>query len=311
MNDLDTLRTLRSDVPPAGPDARARARAALLREAAEEATRRRRARVVGRTGGTRLFPLVRLVSAAALVVGLALWFVAVRGYPGEPNLGHGGPQLPVRQDAAGVLRLAAEHALQQPDLTPKPGQFVFIESVGPGGGYYQHDRPVLRQVWLSVDGSKSGLLREIPRSSSARFPDVDLGSSGKPAFMNLPTTGTDMYRYIYDHLVDNGEPENERAFVFVGDLIRERYIRPESLAAVYKAAARIPGVTLERDVPDAVGRRGLAVTMKFRVGGNKKQLLFDPKTYVLLGERDGEISANLATANLRIAVVNERGQLPR
>ncbi len=49
------------------------------------------------------------------------------------------------------------------------------------------------------------------------------------------------------------------AFTTIGDLLGESIAPPEVSAALYRAAALIPGVTVVPDAVDAAGRHGVAV----------------------------------------------------
>lgn len=87
-------------------------------------------------------------------------------------------------------------------------------------------------------------------------------------------------------------------------------------AALYRAAALIPGVTLVRHAKDAIGRNGVAVA---RLGpgvdgGVREELIFSRSTSRLIGERTviartGEVTG--ATAIIDRAFVDHRGQVPR
>jgi len=69
---------------------------------------------------------------------------------------------------------------------------------------------------------------------------------------------------------------------------------------------------------NAAGQRGIAVQQRFR--GISQQLIFNPRTYAFIGERQVAVSAASglragtildSTAILRLAVVDRAGQLPR
>lgn len=53
--------------------------------------------------------------------------------------------------------------------------------------------------------------------------------------------------------------EGQEAFITIGDLLRNTIAPPRVAAALYRAAALIPGVTLIPDATDAIGRPGVAV----------------------------------------------------
>jgi hypothetical protein len=125
-----------------------------------------------------------------------------------------------------------------------------------------------------------------------------------------------MLRYLYQHRAGQNPPD-QQAFITAGDLIRESYIPPAALAAVFRATAHIPGVTVARGAVTADGKRGIAVQRIFN--GISQQLIFDPASYAFIGEREEVISATGglrpgtimdSTAVLRVAIVDRAGQLP-
>ena len=125
-----------------------------------------------------------------------------------------------------------------------------------------------------------------------------------------------MLVYLYQHSTGSNPPD-QQAFITAGDLIRDNYLRPAALAAVFRAVAKIPGVTVVHGAVTADGRRGIAVQRIF--GGRSQQLIFDPATHVFIGEREVTIGpfAQLkagavlnSTTILRIAIVNQAGQQP-
>ena len=63
-----------------------------------------------------------------------------------------------RLTAARFLNAAARAALTQPATPPRPGQFVYAETEGPGGSSRY-------QIWQSADGSQAGLVINSPAPS--------------------------------------------------------------------------------------------------------------------------------------------------
>lgn len=77
------------------------------------------------------------------------------------------------------------------------------------------------------------------------------------------------------------------AFSEIFTILRSLYVLPPRPgAALFRAAAMIPGVTVLQSVTDAAGGRGVAVTMTLLAGpGNPSrfELIFDPRTYRFIG----------------------------
>ncbi|MFD3659579.1 hypothetical protein ACFWVF_03095 [Streptomyces sp. NPDC058659] len=103
----------------------------------------------------------------------------------------------------------------------------------------------------------------------------------------------------------------------IGDLLREQLAPPKVSAALYKASARIPGVTVVGDTVDAAGRHGVAVARVH--AGERTEWIFDKKTLDFLGERgvmvedtawgtSGQVTAT--TAVLSRGVTDKTGENP-
>jgi len=253
--------------------------------------------------------------------------------------------------AAEILRLAAVAAAHQPALTARPAQFIYIKSVesaaamtGNGSGRITsvHLHTELFEDWNSVSGTRNGLQREQPRSPGSpgrpvgawqttvlpgcRHGRLNPGAVGslperacvpQPGYRaGLPTTARAMLAYLYRN--SHGQnPPAVQAFFTAGDLIRQSYLHPAALAALFAAVARVPGVSVVDYAVNAAGKRGIAVQQTYR--GISEQLIFNPRTHAFIGERQVAVSPSSglrkgtvldSTAILRVAVVDHAGQLP-
>jgi len=226
--------------------------------------------------------------------------------------------------ATQMLLAAASTALTAPKVAVRGDQFVFVESLVAragtsveGGKATTTVVPARRQVWLSASGERPGLLRERPASGGAWDSTPLDGPNATPAYRaDVPTDVDAALKFLYANS-HGGNPADQQAFITVGDLIRESYLKAESLSAVFAATAKIPGVTLVDDVSDAAGRRGVAVSRTH--DGIRHELIFDKTTSAFLGERQIVVKdlPHLAngtvldsTAVLRTAIVERPGQTP-
>jgi hypothetical protein len=101
---------------------------------------------------------------------------------------------------------------------------------------------------------------------------------GTYAFLaSLPTDPARLRAWIYQH-PDGQNQADTQAWTDIGDMLREMLVPPKLAAALYRVAATIPGATVVPRAKNAVGRTGVAVS---RSGA---ALVFDPKTYQLIGE---------------------------
>ncbi|WP_327677406.1 CU044_5270 family protein [Kitasatospora sp. NBC_00458] len=212
--------------------------------------------------------------------------------------------------AVRLLTQAADTAAGKPD--PKPGkkQYVYVESLvsfastNLATGESTIEAPHRRQIWLSADGSQWGVLKEEGRSRETGerksgdkrpAPRTDGGewldpttkpSLNGPTYEYLAGLTTDpdaLLKKIYAETKGQGRTPDQEAFTTIGDLLREQLAPPAVSAALYRAAAKIPGVTVVDDSVDASGRHGVAVAHVD--SGVRSEWIFDPKTHDFLGER--------------------------
>jgi len=149
-----------------------------------------------------------------------------------------------------------------------------------------------RQVWMSTDG-KDGWLIE------AGEEDITLAGStpltgAYDSLVKLPTDPDVLLKQIYkesDAVRDPEVPRDQAAFVAIGDLLNESYPPADVAVALYKAAAKIPGVVAVDDAVDALGRHGVAIARQNDTDGQRTEWIFDKKTLQLLGDRTVQVKA--------------------
>ncbi|MGW2183694.1 CU044_5270 family protein [Streptomyces sp. NPDC001732] len=256
--------------------------------------------------------------------------------------------------AAVLLDRIATVAASKPAPAVRDDQYVYIaskvaySSQSGKDPVMRLDKPHLRQIWLSVDGTRPGLLRENGqdtelttdqegvvvsegngRTTVRRADDtnskrhVTVPGNAAPSLNNptyrylesLPTDPHTLLKKIYDETKGAGPGPDQEAFVTIGDLLREQLAPPKVSAALYRAAAKIPGVTVVNDAVDATGRHGIAVARVH--DGQRTEWIFDKHTLEFLGERSvmvkdtswakkGQITAT--TAVLSRSVTDKPGQ---
>ncbi|MEV6972496.1 CU044_5270 family protein [Kitasatospora sp. NPDC093806] len=213
--------------------------------------------------------------------------------------------------AVQLLTQAADTAAGKPD--PKPGkkQFVYVDSLvafsglNLATGEAKVDPAHRRQIWLAVDGGQWGVLKEegrktgtpatkqgdnrpAPRPDGGEWLDPitkpALGAATYEYLAALPTDPDALLKKIYTETKGQGQTPDQEAFATIGDLLREQLAPPAVSAALYRAAAKIPGVTVVDDSVDASGRHGVAVAHVN--AGTRTEWIFDPKTHEFLGERE-------------------------
>jgi hypothetical protein len=275
----------------------------------------------------------RLVVTSGLAIALAAALLAA-----STMRLWGGASPGASAQAADILSRAADAARHQPALTPGPSQFIYIKSIGTsaaiGDANHITMQAELHENWLSVDGNRTSLVRQQPRSPSnlarptgpwqktVEPPCSDTSGAGadclpQPAYRpGLPTSAGAMLAYLYRTSAGQNPPPVQ-AFITAGDLIPVSYLRPAALAALFEALEKLPGVSVVHHALNAAGQRGVAVQQTFH--GISYQLIFNPRTYAFIGGRQVSVSASsglrvgtilFSYAILRLAVVNHPGQFP-
>ncbi|MGW3725937.1 CU044_5270 family protein [Streptomyces sp. NPDC000851] len=277
---------------------------------------RREAQTEKRTRPKWLQPALA-AGAVAAVTAVTLTLAAPSGEQSTPT---------TSKEAVALLEDIALAAEQADTLKIRDDQFVYIKSKV-GWSVHEEGKPAKlepihqREVWLSVDGSKRGMLHDpVVRSDHELLEKETPGIPSNTNYRHLQTLPTDPDK-MYDWLnsMSQGSNSKEEAnFVLVGDLARESLMPPAQAAALYRAAAKIPNVFVIDDAVDAAGRHGVAVA---RVDdGERVELIFDKETKEFLGEREvavedlpsgfekGDVTGR--TAILERTVVDERGERP-
>ncbi|WP_405142152.1 CU044_5270 family protein [Sphaerisporangium sp. NBC_01403] len=323
----------RPAAPPYPPEAREAARHRLLSEAAGR-RRFRRPRLgwqaVGAFGLT-----VALVGGLGVALSSRTAPVAVPGATATDPASESEESVAVApsQDAAEPL--------------PKPGQYILVESetmytsesMGEGGTQSRYLYRTKRKIWKPVDGNSKGLLwsaglapkqwpgwplpEEAKQWRGEGWSEISGHCPGWPedtrtdyAYLStLPTDEAGMREYLYNR--PHGDiPADDGAFGTAGDLLRENYLPRAQRQALFEATKTIPGVVVTVGVKDSAGREGVALGRPRN--GIATMLIFDPETYMFLGERGTVVDEKAAgapvgsvmalTAQLKVSVTDELPQ---
>jgi len=283
-----------------------------------------------RTAARRRWALIIAPAATAAIAAAVVGAVALSGpkagvapVPGATEFVAPATVAIAPAGAAGpLLERIAFIASTRPGTTVGAGKFVYVHSrvawtgrVGDGPGKLDpvHDREIWRPATKSVDGQ----FRE--NGEMVLLPDVVPNS----AYADLPTDPDALLRRVYAEgeatfgKDDLSSPE-DKAFQYLGEVLSESLLPPKVAAALYRAAARIPGVERVDDAVDAAGRHGVAVG-RVDPRGERHEWIFDARTFEFLGERSylvrdtdlgkaGMLTGT--TAVLKRGVVDKIGQTP-
>jgi hypothetical protein len=299
IDELERVREFRASQPRASEPATLIARARLMEQIAKATQESQHVNDPPRHRSRRPWRWSR-VGVAAVAAGAMAVLAIIVGI---------GSTSPSHAAAAALRRLAVVAANQSPIDPPQPGQYMYVESVqaneviGGGTGCVALV-PERRQLWIDAHGAgrlletsgQSSFLTATARSAcervhnpflhssgindawfAARCLTLGLGSRVYGDFENPPTLLAEMRQ------IEGGPPGPAEDFVHIGDSLRESDDSPALRAAIYRAAATIPGVRLIRSTTDRLGRRGEAVS--YTSHSSTSELIFDPRTSALLGEQ--------------------------
>ncbi|MFD9500432.1 CU044_5270 family protein [Streptomyces sp. NPDC060035] len=298
-----------------------------------------------RTGSRRL-----ALAGAAVAIAVLAGAIGVAQLTGQETVEAAGP--PEGSVPASVVQVAqgtteglsstvdriSGAAVKEKLPEPRPGQFIYIRSqvswlsisenadTGKNETYVQ--KLHARQVWLSPDGRRGWLIEPGNGTTSGAGMTLDdegealEPSIGAPSYDYLKTLTTDpdeLLRKIYKETKGQGNGPDQQAFTTIGDLVMEQVMPAELTSALYRAAAKIPGVVVVDDTTDAVGRHGIAIARTDETSGDRTEWIFDPKTFSYLGERTVQmrdvegVEAGTVTGHTAIterAVVDAMKELP-
>jgi hypothetical protein len=273
-------------------------------------------------------PLLAALSAGAALAAVAATALVLVLSGGQPA--------PASPAAVELLAKVADVAARQPAPPVSNGEFMYIRSevsyaVYNNGSQTPTIEPLHeRQIWQPVanvcywglvieDGQRTSLAPS-PGSGpsfSVKCGPGNLDNATYRLLQSLPTDPRTLLSQIYAFDQRNGEGQalgsDGEAFVTIGDLIRETIVPPSTAAALYRAAALIPGVTLIGHVTTVGGQPGIAIA--WTSSQARYEWIFDPSTLQYLGERDYDMSGGqpVVTGNaavLQRAFVSKAGQLP-
>ncbi|GAB2945029.1 hypothetical protein GCM10027280_37300 [Micromonospora polyrhachis] len=207
------------------------------------------------------------------------------------------------------------------------GKYIYIRSRGAfaelGDGPARLQPVYEREIWIPRYERGDGLLRQpffdIPIIGVIPERETLTNVTPNAELVNLPSDPDALLAKLYRERDERGRGTSRDggAFDAIGDILRESLVPPQTSAALYRAAAKIPGVEVVRGVTDAVGRRGIAVAHTDR--SRRNEWIFDEQTYEYLGERSYLVAATAdgpagtvlgTTAVLQRAVVSKLGQRP-
>lgn len=137
---------------------------------------------------------------------------------------------------------------------------------------------------------------------------------------SLPTDPDKLLTYLYKHTPKKDELERDQAvFGEIGNLVGG-VVPTKVQAALFKAAAKLPGVTRAPHAKDAIGRHGVGIARTDTRNGERTEWVFDEDDLGYLGSRDYLTKTNsegkagtllFSEAVLKRGVVDKSGEEPK
>ncbi|MGW0939425.1 CU044_5270 family protein [Streptomyces sp. NPDC002666] len=288
----------------------------------------------GRPRRNRAWYVVPVGMAAAGV--LAFTFLAGPGQGGGDTGYHisAAPVVKVEvgsPDGVGALmENVAQHAAAAPATPVGKDQFVYVRShysnMQADVGNPLKLKTYYRETWTSQDPEKvqsrlkqpgDDIIWSAPRAGDDGHPE-DQQNQTYAALRALPTDPDALLKKLRADAAYSGTSD-QWLFEYVGGLIRENILPPETGAAIYRAAAKIPGVVVVEKAQDGDGRPGVALARTDERTHERKELVFDANSYDYLGLRaylvqDTELGRKGTVTELQAVldrgVVNSRDETP-
>lgn len=352
MNEIELLRELRPGLPGPTAEVRAAARTALLARAERSERSARRPPLWRRRGPRLLVALALAIVLVALPVAIlsgggkvqpaaaqVLRRTAEVAATQEPVYPGRGQYLYTRSRGAYLSAVAYNPDCPDGGTPKRPCETTDEWSVLV---------PSEHESWVSFDDSLRGRVRDVtgrPRFVSAdqragwiaagspplprvgQVEDTTISGGGllsASEISKLPTDPAALRKMIEAREIRGveGPPGEAETFALIGDMLREAYLPSEVRAALYRLTAELPGVELLGEVEDPVGRPGTGIAYTDRRRGTRHELIFDPQTSALLGERQSLVrsgtygfaappgTATGYVAYLESKVVDSVGQKP-
>ncbi len=219
-------------------------------------------------------------------------------------------------DAVDLLHRIAAVAAAKESVPVRDDQYVYVRTQGTMK-FSDKDIRVLREAsWTAVDGKRAGLRRVTvlegppfragdPFSSYSKGthdmrlnPDPNVTTFRE--LQGLPTDPDALLRRIYADTKGEGPTRESAALEKIGGMLPDAMLLPELDAALYRAAAKIPGVSVVADAKDYTSRTGIGLSFKERDG--RTVWVFNKKSLDFMGSAD--------EALLDVDVVDETGETP-
>lgn len=130
---------------------------------------------------------------------------------------------------------------------------------------------------------------EVVRAKNGEFYGPDkAGPKDEPTaqyLASLPRDPKDLLKTIRSHTKGQGQSADGQVLVFVADLLNSHRVPAELRASLYRAVALVPTIDVIERQATIDGRMGVSVGYLEKSSGIRRELIIDPATGTLIGER--------------------------
>lgn len=281
--------------------------------------------------------LVATAAAVALVAGLGVTAAdRLSAHPAPPASA---------ATATAVLDRIAQAAAAGPAIKVGPNQYFYVKAQVASTSTFAKSGRV--EGWIAQSQSQKTLWRDNGHnetlqagmaSSGFGGPIIGLTMADPPSMESrdkllypsytylesLPTNPRQLLNLIGRQASTSSKVSYVETFLLIGQLLSTAVLPPQTAAALYRAAALIPAVTVVPDVTDALGRPGIGIAFSY-VGDFKdsfrlrEEWIFSTSTYQFLGARTSitslsatnrEVTGTSASAVLARGIANSPGGTP-
>ncbi|MFE9603459.1 CU044_5270 family protein [Streptomyces hokutonensis] len=227
------------------------------------------------------------------------------------------------QKAVKLLDRIALAAADRTTLTARDDQFIYTKSQGSAAelgvdfssaaelagrkGMFTpkpYNGAVRQEQWDAVDGKADGLRKGVAVADPTQKMEMDMNGVGYLTFRQLQALPTDpdalLKRFSGDAANVSAARRTEVVVENLGAIVDEATLLPDLSAAIYRALAELPGVSVVDHVKDAAGREGVGLTFKDAPKGYA--WVFDSSSLVYRGTTDAAL--------LGVGVADRAGEVP-
>lgn len=184
--------------------------------------------------------------------------------------------------------LVASYQTLMEDTLYRPADLSdeWVRQRAPGAVYrtFGADSERVAAAWSQAGADARGRTSTIERAAAGAFYGAP-SLVGEDALNGLPRDPYRLLNHIYRVTLGTGPSPDTEALVFIADRLRSGVVPAELRAAMYEAAALIPGVEFVDGQVTLDGRVGVAIGRDEDVWGARMEIIIDPETGEFIGER--------------------------